>query len=294
MTLKGVYTALITPFGADQSVDEGELRAIVDFQIEEGISGLVPMGTTGESPTVTHEENVHVIEVVAKQAAGRVPVIAGTGSNSTAEAIDMTRRAKDLGADATLQVAPYYNKPSQEGMYRHFTTVAEEGGLPVLVYNIPGRTGKNIENDTMLRLAKHPGIMGVKEASGSLPQMMDLIERKPEDFIVLSGDDNLAVPLTLMGGRGVVSVASNLLPGRMTKMIQNALDGNVKATLTEHYALLPFFKALFLDTNPIPIKYAMYRAGKVGNEMYRLPLCPMNDATRKQVDQILKETGVIS
>ncbi|MFW6223749.1 MAG: 4-hydroxy-tetrahydrodipicolinate synthase, partial [Spirochaetota bacterium] len=213
--LQGVYTALITPFADDESIDEGALRELVDFQIENGISGLVPVGTTGESPTVDHEENLEVVRIVVDQADGRVPVIAGTGSNSTREAVDMTVRARDLGATATLQVAPYYNKPNQEGFYRHFTTVADKGELPVLVYNIPGRTGKNIENDTMLRMAEHPRIIGVKEASGSMPQVMDLAARKPSDFVILAGDDNLALPIMALGGVGIVSVASNRFPAEV-------------------------------------------------------------------------------
>ncbi|NBC30977.1 MAG: 4-hydroxy-tetrahydrodipicolinate synthase, partial [Spirochaetes bacterium] len=212
---RGVYTALITPFQKNTDIDEDALRRLVDSQIEGGIAGLVPVGTTGESPTVSHQENIRIIEIVADQAAGRVPVIAGTGSNSTSEAVEMTRLAKGVGATATLQVTPYYNKPNQEGLYRHFATVADEGGLPVLVYNIPGRTGRNVETATMLRLAEHPGIVGVKEASGSIPQMMDVLAGRPEGFCVLSGDDNLAFPLTAIGGDGVVSVAGNAAPRHM-------------------------------------------------------------------------------
>jgi 4-hydroxy-tetrahydrodipicolinate synthase len=211
---QGTYTALITPFRDDGAVDEPALRRLVNAQIEAGIDGIVPMGTTGESPTVTHTENVRVVEIVVDEANGRVPVIAGTGSNSTSEAVDMTTQAKRIGATASLQVAPYYNKPSQEGFYRHFTTIADEVDLPMIVYNIPGRTGKNIETATLKRVATHSNIVAVKEASGSIPQMMEVLEALPEDFDVLSGDDNLAFPLTALGGRGVVSVVSNLIPGR--------------------------------------------------------------------------------
>ncbi|TVR02459.1 MAG: 4-hydroxy-tetrahydrodipicolinate synthase [Spirochaetaceae bacterium] len=288
---QGVYTALITPFAENESVDESALRALVDMQIERGVSGLVPVGTTGESPTVTHDENIRIVEIVVKQAAGRVPVIAGTGSNSTQEAVDMTRRARDIGATATLQVAPYYNKPNAEGFYRHFTRVAEEGGLPVLVYNIPGRTGKNIDNTTMLRLAEHPKIVAVKEASGDLAQVMDLILRKPRDFVVLSGDDNLAVPITLLGGGGVVSVASNLIPDLMREMISSALAGRLKDALGLHYRLLPFFQALFMDTNPIPIKYAMHRAGHC-RDVYRLPMVPLSTDLREKLHGVLAECGI--
>ena len=288
---QGVYTALITPFADNESVDEGALRALVDMQIERGISGLVPVGTTGESPTVTHDENIRIVEIVVKQAAGRVPVIAGTGSNSTQEAVDMTRRARDIGATATLQVAPYYNKPNAEGFFRHFTRVADEGGLPVIVYNIPGRTGKNIDNPTMLRLAEHPRIAAVKEASGDLGQVMDLILRKPRDFAVLSGDDNLAVPITLLGGAGVVSVASNLIPDLMGEMTREALAGRVKNALELHYRLLPFFQALFMDTNPIPIKYAMHHSGFC-RDVYRLPMVPLATELREKLHAVLTECGI--
>lgn len=289
---RGVYTALITPFRENEDVDEEALRRLVDAQIAGGVSGLVPVGTTGESPTVSHDENIRVIEIVAAQAAGRVPVIAGTGSNSTREAVEMTRRAKEVGANATLQVTPYYNKPNQEGLYRHFTTVADEGGLPVLVYNIPGRTGRNIENATMLRMAEHPGIIGVKEASGSIPQMMDLIAGRPDGFCVLSGDDNLAFPLTAIGGDGVVSVASNAAPKQMSRMIKTALDGDITGAREQHYKLLPLFKGVFLDTNPIPIKYAMSLLGAAA-EVYRLPLVGLDDAKKAEMREILKVVGLI-
>lgn len=289
---QGAYTALITPFAKDESIDEGAIRELVEMQITRGIAGLVPVGTTGESPTVTHDENIRIVEIVVKQAAGRVPVIAGTGSNSTREAVDMTKRARDVGADATLQVAPYYNKPSQEGFYRHFVQVAEQGGLPVVVYNIPGRTGKNIENETMLRMARHPGIVAVKEASGSLPQVMDLISAKPDSFDVLSGDDNMALPIMLLGGTGVISVASNIIPDRMSELVDAAVNGDLETARRLHYALLPFFKAIFLDTNPIPIKYAMHLAGHA-EEVFRLPMCPTSDEIKERVKEILADCAIL-
>lgn len=285
---QGTYTALITPFRADGAIDEPALRRLVNAQIEAGIDGIVPMGTTGESPTVTHKENVRVVEIVVEEARGRVPIIAGTGSNSTAEAIDMTSQAKEIGATASLQVAPYYNKPSQEGFFRHFTTIADEVDLPMIVYNIPGRTGKNIETATLKRMAVHPNIVAVKEASGSIPQMMEVLEELPDDFDVLSGDDNLAFPLSALGGRGVVSVASNLIPGRMTQMIRSALEGDLITARKEHFALLPLFRAIFLDTNPIPIKYMMYKAGYC-EESYRLPMVSLSEENKKKVDRILTE-----
>lgn len=292
MTLEGVYTALITPFHGDGSIDEENLRKLVEFQITEGVTGLVPMGTTGESPTLSHGEHIRVIEIVVDQDQGRVPIIAGSGSNSTQEAVEMTLQAQECGADLSLQVAPYYNKPSQEGFYRHFTTVADKADIPIVVYNIPGRSGKNIENDTMLRLAEHPNIVGVKEASGNLGQMMDLIAKKPEDFVVLSGDDNLAFPLTAIGGKGVVSVASNLIPREMMLMIRTCLDGDLEGARSIHYRLLPFFKAVFLETNPIPIKYALHLKGMI-EEAYRLPLCPMDDSKKGKCKEILEELGLL-
>jgi len=293
MKLQGVYTALVTPFNKDGSVNEKALRELVDFQIAQGISGLVPVGTTGESPTLTHQEHHRVIEIVIEQTGGRVPVIAGTGSNSTREAIALTRNAKAAGADYTLQVTPYYNKPSQEGLYRHFTAVAEEVDLPVIIYNIPGRTGKNIENETMFRLAEHPNIVGVKEASGNLAQMMDVIAQTDENFSVLSGDDNLGLPLIAAGGDGIVSVASNLIPRQMEEMVNLLLQGKIAEGRALHYTLLPLFKGMFLDTNPIPVKYAMAKAGHM-EEVFRLPLCPMEEELKVKLDKVLKDLGLLN
>lgn len=289
---KGVFTAIVTPFNEDKNVNEEDLKKLVDFNIENGVSGIVPMGTTGESPTLNHEEHVHVIEVVCKQVNKRVPVIAGTGSNSTREALFMTSRAKDLGAEASLQVAPYYNKPTQEGFYRHFTTIADEVDLPMIVYNIPGRTGKNIETDTIVRLAKHPNIIGVKEASGSLPQMMDVIDKTPDDFIVLSGDDNLTLPLMAAGGKGVISVASNIVPDRMSAMVKAGLDGDFEKMRKLHYELLPLFKVEFIETNPIPIKTALAMKGMI-KEIFRLPMCEMGAGNKKKLKTVLKELDIL-
>lgn len=289
---KGVYTALITPFNRDGSVDREALKDLVEFQISEGISGLVPVGTTGESPTVSHDENVDIVRIVVEQAKKRVPVIAGTGSNCTDEAVGMTRRARDIGADATLQVAPYYNKPSSEGFYRHFTAIADQGGLPVIVYNIPGRTGKNIDNDTMLRLAAHPGIAAVKEASGDLAQVMDLYRRKPESFDILSGDDNLGLPIIALGGTGIISVASNIIPGQMEKLVKLANDGDFARARELHYQLLPLFKTLFIETNPIPVKYGVSLLGKC-REIYRLPMWTMEEEKKRQMKKVLEDLGLI-
>jgi 4-hydroxy-tetrahydrodipicolinate synthase len=289
---KGVFTALVTPFEQDGSIDERRLRELVEAQIKGGVAGLVPVGTTGESPTVDHRENIEIIRIVIEQANGRVPVIAGTGSNSTQEAIEMTARAKELGADASLQVAPYYNKPSQEGFYRHFTAIADAVDLPMIVYNIPGRTGKNIENETMLRLAGHPNIVGVKEASGNFTQVMELIERKPASFSLLSGDDNLLLPIAALGGDGVISVASNLVPEMMVELTNECLAGNMANARALHYRLLPLFRVLFIETNPIPIKYALSLKGML-KEVYRLPLCPLSDPQKRQVERVVRDLALL-
>jgi len=286
--LAGVYTALITPFQEDGSIDEEALRKLVDSQIEAGIQGIVPMGTTGESPTVTHEENIQVIRIVAEQAAGRTEIIAGTGSNSTAEAVRMTQLARDVGATATLQVTPYYTKPTQEGLYRHFTTIAEATELPMVVYNIPGRTARNVENATMLRLASHPRIVAVKEASGDMAQVMELVSLRPKGFDILSGDDNLTLPLVALGGEGVVSVASNIAPRMMVQLVTAAREGRMNEAREMHYKLLPLFKGVFLQTNPIPIKYALAAKGIV-TESYRLPLCPLDADDKRTMDAILDQ-----
>jgi 4-hydroxy-tetrahydrodipicolinate synthase len=265
---------------------------LVDFQIKEGVDGLVPVGTTGESPTLSPEETETVIRVVVEQTRGRVPVIAGAGSNSTDKAIHLTAEAKKLGANASLQVAPYYNKPTAEGFYRHFTAIADAVDLPMIIYNIPGRTGKNIENSTMLKLAKHKNIVAVKEASGDIAQMMNLIAQKPAGFSVLSGDDNLAFPLIALGGKGVISVASNLVPKPMKEFIQAALRGQWDKAREMHYLLLPLFKAIFVETNPIPIKAALAMKGMI-TESYRLPMCGMASKNRESLQAALKELKIL-
>ncbi|MBF9015698.1 MULTISPECIES: 4-hydroxy-tetrahydrodipicolinate synthase [unclassified Oceanispirochaeta] len=288
----GVYTALVTPFDENREIDKDCLKKIVQFQLSKGISGLVPVGTTGESPTVSHEENIEVIEIVVKEVDGKIPVIAGTGSNSTDEAIRMTKLAKAIGADASLQVSPYYNKPTQEGLYQHFMAIADAVDLPIMVYNVKGRTGVNIETDTLMRMAKHENIVAVKEASGDLNQMMEVIRRKPADFSVLSGDDNLALPLTLMGGNGVVSVAANIIPQWMEELIQAARRGDLEKAKTIHYELLPLFKSMFLETNPIPVKWAMSEMGLV-KDIFRLPLCSPGEETKVKIREALKNQGLL-
>ena len=289
---EGVFTALITPFTKDGKLDEQALRKLVDFQIDQGIDGLVPVGTTGESPTLSPEETEQVIRIVVKQTGGRVPVIAGTGSNCTDKAIHMTEKARQIGATASLQVAPYYNKPTGEGFFRHFTAIADAVDLPMVVYNIPGRTGKNIENPVMLKLAQHKNIVAVKEASGNISQMMDLIANKPKDFDVLSGDDNLTYSLMALGGKGVISVASNAVPDRMKDLTHSALKGDWDRARKLHYELLPLFKAIFLETNPIPIKATMAMKGFV-EEVYRLPMCPMSGENKKALTEVLKQLKIL-
>ncbi len=289
---EGTFTAIVTPFDKKGDLDEQALRKLVEFQIRHGISGIVPVGTTGESPTLTHEEAKKVIEIAIEQSKNRVPVIAGTGSNCTKKALELTKFAKDAGADASLQVAPYYNKPTQKGFYEHFKKIADEVDLPMIIYNIPGRCGKNIETPTMLKLAEHGNIVGVKEASGLLPQMMDIIEKKPDDFVVLSGDDNLTLPLIAAGGRGVISVASNIVPDRMADFVQAALKGDFDIAREQHYALYPLFRAIFIETNPIPIKAALAMKGMI-EETYRLPMCAMEPENREKLKGVLKSLDII-
>jgi 4-hydroxy-tetrahydrodipicolinate synthase len=292
MKLEGVYTAIVTPMTEDGGIDEKALRRLVDFQIEGGVNGLVPIGTTGESPTLAGAECRDVIRIVVEQARGRVPVIAGAGSNCTSEAIEYARDAREVGAVATLQVAPYYNKPTNDGFLGHFRAIADTVDIPLVVYNIAGRTGKNIDNPTMLQLAAHRNIVAVKEASGDIGQVMDLIAKKPDDFAVLSGDDNLVFPIMALGGTGVISVASNLVPDRMVKLVSTALKGDWAGARKLHYELLPLFKAIFIETNPIPIKAAMAMKGMI-TESYRLPMCRMTAKNKDALAAVLKEMSVL-
>ena len=292
MHLKGSYTALITPLQENGEVDHGALRALVDTQIAGGVEGLVPVGTTGESATLSSQEHLAVIETVVKHANGRAVVIAGSGSNATAEAVTLTQEAANAGADATLQVAPYYNKPNQEGLYRHFSTIAEKGGLPVVVYNIPGRSAITIEVETLGRLAAHPRVVAVKEATGAIQQTMALIERCQTEIAVLSGDDNLTLPIIAMGGHGVISVASNIVPREVATMTQLALRGEWGEARAMHYRLLPLFRGLFIDTNPIPIKCALAQQGHI-REVYRLPLCALSPHKREMLTELLRSIGLV-
>jgi 4-hydroxy-tetrahydrodipicolinate synthase len=288
---QGTGTAMVTPFTADGAIDEPALRRFVDFQIGEGIDMLLPCGTTGEGATLESEEADRVLSIVLDQAKKRVPVIFGAGSNSTKKAVQGTERARRLGADGVLSVGPYYNKPTQRGFYEHFKAVAEVG-LPIVVYNVPGRTGSNIEAATMLKIAEIPNIAAVKEASGNLGQMMDIIRSRPANFRVLSGDDAITLPLIAAGGDGVVSVVSNQVPGPMTKMVDAALAGDFARARELHYKLLPLMNANFIESNPIPVKAVLAMMGMVG-ENYRLPMVPMQPGNRAQIQKIAESMGLI-
>ena len=291
-TFQGSFVAMVTPF-RNGKVDEAKLRDLVELHVTHGTDGLIPCGTTGESPTLNHDEHHRVVEIVIEAARGRIRVIAGTGSNSTAEAIDMTKHAERAGAAGALVVNPYYNKPTQEGLYRHFRAVAESVAIPVLLYNIQSRTAINVETDTLARLARDvKNIVGVKEASGSLDQMSQVIAACGPDFSVLSGDDNITLPLLAIGGSGVVSVIANIVPRETAELVHAALDGDWKRARELHYRLFPLARAAFLETNPIPIKEAMAMAGMLEPE-FRLPMCRMSDANREKLRAILKPYGLI-
>ena len=291
-TFQGSFVALVTPF-RDGRVDEVKLRGLVEFHVAGGTDGLVPCGTTGESPTLSHDEHRRVVEVVIEAAAGRLPVVAGTGSNSTAEAVELSRHAERAGASAVLVVNPYYNKPTQEGLYRHFRTVAEAVSIPVIVYNIQSRTAVNVETATLARLVRDcRNIAGVKEASGNLDQMTQVVATCGPDFSVLSGDDSLTLPLMAVGGHGVISVIANILPRETAEMTHAALDGDFKRARELHHRLFPLARAAFLETNPIPIKEAMAMAGMLAPE-FRLPMCRMSDGNRETLRGVLATYGLV-
>ena len=289
---QGSIVALVTPFRGGK-VDEAKIRQLVEMHVAQGTDGIVPCGTTGESPTLSHEEHRRVVEIVIEAAHGRVHVIAGTGSNATSEAIDLTRHAKQAGATGALVVNPYYNKPTQEGLYRHFRAVAEAVDIPIVVYNIAGRTAVNVETDTLARLVKDcPNIVGVKEASGSLDQMTQVVLACGPDFSVLSGDDNITLPLMSVGGRGVISVVANIVPRETAEMTHAALAGDWKLARDLHLKLFPLSRAMFLETNPIPVKEAMGMMGMLEPE-FRLPMCPMGAANRERLKTILVQHGLL-
>lgn len=288
---RGAIVAIVTPF-KDGKIDKEALRELIEMQIENGTTGIVPCGTTGESATLSHEEHDRVIEITIDAVKKRVPVLAGTGSNSTAEALRLTRHAYEAGADGALIVCPYYNRPMQEGMFRHFKTIAENVPIPIILYNIPGRTGINLLPETVMKLSRIPNIVGIKEASGSLKQIMDVIHLCSSAFDVLSGDDIIALPLLALGSKGVISVVSNIAPRDMSDMIDAFEAGDMNRAKELHYKMSPLMDALFIETNPVPVKAALSMMGKIEYEL-RLPLCKMSDSNYDKLRQALVDYGLI-
>ena len=289
MQLKGVFTAIVTPFTKGE-VDYEKLKELVNFQIEAGVDGIVPVGTTGESPTLTVEEHCKVIETVIEAAEKRCIIIAGTGANSTAEAIELTLEAMKCGADASLQVTPYYNKPTQEGLYRHFSIIAEKTGLPIVLYNVPGRSGVPINVDTIARLSKVQNIVAVKEAGGSAERVSAILDLC--DITVLSGDDSLTIPMMSVGATGIISVASNIIPAELKAMVNAFASGDIVKARQLHMKYYCLFRDLFIETNPIPVKEAMALMKMMSCE-FRLPLCPMSEKNREILKNSLSRAGVL-
>jgi 4-hydroxy-tetrahydrodipicolinate synthase len=289
---QGAMVAIVTPF-RDGRVDETALRQLIEFQIANGTHGIVPCGTTGESATLSFDEHERVVEITVDQVNKRVPVIAGTGSNNTEEAILLTKHAKEAGADGALMISPYYNKPTQEGLYLHFKKVAESVDIPIIVYNIPGRTAVNIEPSTIARLAKIDNIIGVKEATGSMKQITDIIAACGNDFDVLSGEDYITFPLLCVGGKGVISVVSNVAPRDMADLCNLFFEGNFAGAQKLCYKLLPLCHALFYETNPAPVKAALAMMNKIPSDEVRLPLAPMSDANRERLRKDLQNYGLV-
>jgi len=290
--LTGSLVAIVTPMLPDGGLDLGRLRALVDWHVAEGTDGIVIVGTTGESPTVSTEEHCLLIRTAVEQAAGRVPVIAGTGANSTAEAIELTRCAKAAGAAAGLSVAPYYNKPTQEGLYQHFKAIAEAVDLPLILYNVPGRTVSDISNDTALRLAQVPGIIGIKDATGNIERGTDLIKRAPADFAIYSGDDASGLALMLLGGHGVISVTANVAPRLMHEVCVAAFAGDLAKARSINLRLLSLHQKLFVEANPIPVKWALAEMGRVDAGI-RLPLTPLSSQHHDTIRAALREAGAL-
>ncbi|MFA6078360.1 MAG: 4-hydroxy-tetrahydrodipicolinate synthase [Candidatus Omnitrophota bacterium] len=288
---KGSMVALVTPFKGGK-IDEKTLKSLIDFQIKNGTTAIVPCGTTGESPTLSCEEHERVIELAVKFAAGRVPVIAGTGANSTDEAIMLTRHAEAAGAAGSLQVSPYYNRPTQKGLYLHFKAIADSVNIPIILYNIASRTGVNIEPETFAKLAAVKNIVGVKEASGSLEQMSRIKKACPKDFLLISGDDALTLPVMAIGGVGIISVVSNIIPKDVAAMVNAAAKGDMKEAASLHYKMLDLVKAMFVETNPIPVKTAMGLMKMIDPEI-RLPLCEMMPENKEKLVRALKDYKLI-
>jgi 4-hydroxy-tetrahydrodipicolinate synthase len=293
MPFEGCGTALVTPFRKDGSLDESTLRSLVKRQIDQGINFLVPCGTTGESPTLTRKEHLRVVEITLEEAKGRVPVLAGAGGYNTAEVIELARELKAMGADGILSVTPYYNKPTQEGLYQHFKTIANAVKLPVIVYSVQSRTGVNVEPATLQRLSEVEYIAGVKEASGNISQMAAVVHLVPPSFTVLSGDDAITIPLIALGGRGVVSVASNEIPAEMTALAQHALSNRLAAARELQRKYLPLMDVNFVESNPIPVKAALALMGLL-EPVWRLPMCPPSQASLAKIEKVLEPLGLLA
>ena len=288
---QGSFVALVTPF-KNGKIDEDALKNLIEFQISNGTNGIVPCGTTGESATLNIEEHNQVVDIAVRAVNGRIPVIAGTGSNSTEEAIKMTRHAKEAGANAALLITPYYNKPTQEGLYQHFKKIAGDVDIPVIVYNVPGRTSVNMLPATTARLSEVKNIVGIKEATGNLQQVSETIKLCGENFSVISGDDANTLPIMAAGGKGVISVTANIAPDKIAALCKACLDGNFSEACKLHYELLDLNNGMFIETNPVPVKTALSLMGKVIDEV-RLPLAPMNNANLSKLKSLLKESGLV-
>jgi 4-hydroxy-tetrahydrodipicolinate synthase len=291
--ITGSIVAIVTPMHEDGSLDLARYRALIDWHVASGTAAIVAVGTTGESPTVDVDEHAALIRVAVEHAAGRVPVIAGTGGNSTREAIELTRHAAAVGAQASLQVVPYYNKPGQEGLYQHFRAVAEAADLPVILYNVPGRTVADLSNDTIVRLAEVPGIVGLKDATGDMPRVADLLSRVPASFALYSGNDDSALALMALGGHGVISVTANVAPREMAELCAAALAGDMKSARAINNRLLPLHFKLFVEANPIPLKWAMQRMGRIEGGI-RLPMTPLEPRHHAVVEAALRQSGVLA
>lgn len=289
----GCGTALVTPFRRDLSLDEETLRRLVRRQIEAGVDFLVPCGTTGESPVLNHEEHLRVVEVVLEEASGKLPVVAGAGGNDTAKIVRIARELEAMGANGLLSVSPYYNKPSQEGIYQHYKTIASAVRLPIIVYNVPGRTGSNVEPATLKRLAEIENIVAVKEASGNMAQISAILNQVPETFAVLSGDDAMTVPVMSVGGRGVISTAGNEIPAEMTQIAKSCLAGDFATARRLHHKYLPLMEVNFVESNPIPVKAAMGLMGLL-DPVWRLPLVPPSPASLAKIEKVLRDLGLLA
>ncbi len=289
---EGSFVALVTPFKDDESLDEAKLKELIEFQIDGGTHGIVPCGTTGESPSLLEEEHDRVIELTVETVNGRVPIIAGTGSNSTARTLRATEHAAHAGADAALIVTPYYNKPNQQGLYAHYMKIADSVDIPIIIYNVPGRCGTDILSDTVAQLADHPNIVGLKEATGELKRASELVSMCPDDFVVLSGDDINTLPILSVGGKGVISVVANVDPADIAETCNAFKAGNIELARKLHYKTMQLAVDLFIETNPIPAKTALMLMGKLNGKL-RLPLAPLTPANQETLRQTLKDAGLI-